>query len=164
MGAFDDLWQDRPLSDQPATSSAKPRGAFADLWESQSPQEKVAANLPTTLNVAGFDTGIPLHQTLAKGLVMVGEGMDSVATGARQRFNELIGDKETARRIEQDTARKRELYEPMRETHPVASTVLGAAGQMAATAPLMLLPGGAAASATTRMANAATQEIGRAHV
>ena len=152
MGAFDDLWQDRPLA-----GHAKPRGAFADLWESQSPQEKVAENLPTSLNVAGFDTGIPLNQTLAKGLVMVGEGMDSVATGARQRFNELTGDKDTAHQIAQDTARKRELYEPMREAHPVASTVVGAAGQMAATAPLMLLPGGAASSALTRMGNAAVQ-------
>lgn len=122
-----------------------------------SPPADINAMLPETLNVAGFDTGIPLNKTAAKGLVMLGEGMDSVATGTRQRFNELSGDKETARQIAQDTARKRELYEPMREAHPIATTVLGATGQMAATAPLMFLPGGAAASALTRMGNSAVQ-------
>lgn len=113
--------------------------------------------LPETLNVAGFDTGVKLNPVVAKGLVQLGEGMDSVFSGARQRYNDVIGDKKMSNQLEQETASKRELYQPMRDAHPVASAVMGATGQMAATAPLMLLPGGAATSAITRMGNAAAQ-------
>ena len=118
---------------------------------------EVDSLLPETLNFAGYDTGVKLSPVISKGLVQLGEGMDSVFTGTRQRFNELTGDKKTARQIADETAGKREVYQSMRNAHPVASTVMGAVGQMAATAPLMLMPGGAATSAITRMGNAAAQ-------
>lgn len=149
------------FSNVPMQGEQQKRGgalSFDDVpMRSDVAKTEVNALLPETLNVAGFDTGVKLNPVVAKGLVQLGEGMDSVFTGTRQRFNELIGDQATARQIEQEISRTRELYQPMRDAHPVASTVMGAAGQMAATAPLMLLPGGAATSAMTRMGNAAAQ-------
>lgn len=148
------------FSNVPMRGEQKRGGAlsFDDVpMRSDVARTQVQDLLPETLNVAGFDTGVKLPPIASKALVMLGEGMDSVFTGARQRYNEAIGDKETAKQIEQETAQKRELYQPMRDAHPIISTVLGATGQMAATAPLMLLPGGAATSALTRMGNAAAQ-------
>jgi len=158
MGAFDDLYEQPGSVPAASPKTSAPDGAFADLWNKPSPQETVGSQLPQTLNVVGIgDTGIKLNPTVSKGLVMLGEGMDSVFSGARQRYNEAIGDTATAKQIEQDNASKREAYQPMRDAHPVASAVVGTAGQIAATAPLMLLPGGAAVGAGTRALNAAAQ-------
>lgn len=168
MGAFDDLWSESPQIDG-ATAAPSPKpagsdGAFADLWNKPSAQEQVAANLPESLNVAGFDTGIPLHPAVSKGLVQLGEGANSVVHGVRQRYNEITGDKPMADQLRQETADNRELYKPMQEANPVSSTIMGILGQAGMTAPLMLIPGAGASAASTRMMNAFTQGAGAGFV
>lgn len=148
------------FSNVPMQSEQKSSGALSfDNVPMRGEAAKAVVNerLGDTLNVAGFDTGIPVHPVVGKGLIQLGQGMDSVFTGIRQRYNELSGDQETARQIAEATADERRLYQPMRDAHPIASTVMSTAGQMAATAPLMYLPGGASASTMTRVGNAAVQ-------
>lgn len=166
MGAFDDLYEQKPTGAEPAQSPTPSGrgGAFADLWSKPSAQEQVEANLPKSLNVAGFDTGIPLPPTVAKGLVQLGEGANSVIHGARQRYNEITGDEAMVDQLRQEAANNRELFKPMQEAHPVASTIMGILGQAGMTAPLMLIPGAGASSAATRMGNALTQGAGAGFV
>ena len=120
-------------------------------------QISVDSALPTTLNVAGFDTGIPLNKAVSKALVMLGQGSDDAVHGVRQRYNELVGDTVTAKRLEEETAGNRAAFQPMREEHPIASALLGGLGHAGMTAPLMWFPGGGSASALTRLGNAFAQ-------
>jgi len=120
-------------------------------------QLSVDSALPTTLNVAGFDTGLPLIKTGSKALGMLGQGAADAVHGVRQRYNELIGDTVTAKRLEEETAGNRAAFQPMREEHPIASALLGGLGHAGMTAPLMWFPGGGSASALTRLGNAFAQ-------
>ena len=95
--------------------------------------------LDSNLNIAGFDTGVPLPETLTAGLISAGRGLTDLARGTGFADQESPGVKAQ--------------FEKLGEEFPVASVVGEVAGQ---TAPF-LLPGaglGAITKLTPRVAAA----------
>ena len=76
MSAFDDLIPQSGTFDDLVPKAA---GTFADLTPA-------SENLPDTLKVAGFDTGIPLRKELAAYLTTMGGRMASSYRGVKQLF------------------------------------------------------------------------------
>jgi hypothetical protein len=99
------------------------------------PRTNPEANLPQTLSVAGLgDTGIPLPQWAATGLVGAGKTFSRIGQGMQQGFNALTGGDQGP--LAAQVAEENRLYKPLAEQHPNL-TALGEA------LPSMAMPMGA---------------------
>ena len=100
---------------------------------SSTPQQQQDPNalLPESLNFAGFDTGMPIPESVSAGLVGAGRGLSTIgrALGLTEPEEAIVTKN----------------YKALEEERPVSTTI----GEVAGEAAPFLLPGGLVAKATT---------------
>ena len=94
-------------------------------------QQDPNALIPETLNFAGFDTGIPLPESVSAGLVGAGRGLSTIgrALGLTEPEEPIVTKN----------------YKELEEARPISTTI----GEVTGEAAPFLLPGGLVAKATT---------------
>src|SRR5208282_5464239 len=89
------------------------------------------AALGGTLNVAGFDTGIPLPASIEAGLVGAGKTTNDLLAGLKQAYYGATSNTAAQQKLAQEQTAGNAAYSQLAQAHPVASFV-GEAAPLAA--------------------------------
>lgn len=115
MATFEVTGPDGSKYQVTAPDDASQSDIMAYVQKQSKPKVDADSLLPKTLEVAGRDTGIPLPQSVAAGLVGAGKTTARILQGVRQ----LLPGDNTA--LDAQVAQEKQAYAPLAEAHPLAT-------------------------------------------